>query len=213
MEPYHQRLIRIGLNATADFGFVLAGGYAVQVHGILVRPSEDVDLFTNRPSPDEFAKAVDSAIAAYETHGLVVEIQLRYETFARLFVTDTAGFASKVELGYDWRALEPTFTELGPVLHPDDAVANKVTAAWGRYLPRDFIDVDAALTNGGYTKARLLEIAAERDGGFTPKGFAFALGKAETWGADLYARYGLTSERTQALKLRLRAWREEIMRS
>jgi len=38
------RLAEIGLRVAARYGFALAGGYAVQVHGILDRPSEDVDL-------------------------------------------------------------------------------------------------------------------------------------------------------------------------
>jgi hypothetical protein len=33
---------------------------------------------------------------------------------------------------------------VGPVLHSDDAVANKVCALFGRALPRDFLNVDAS---------------------------------------------------------------------
>jgi hypothetical protein len=46
MDPTHRRLAEIGLRAAARFGFALAGGYAVQEHGIIQRLSEDVDLFT-----------------------------------------------------------------------------------------------------------------------------------------------------------------------
>ena len=46
MQALHEVAARIGLAAAAPFGFVLAGGYAVQAHGFLVRRSEDVDLFT-----------------------------------------------------------------------------------------------------------------------------------------------------------------------
>jgi hypothetical protein len=46
--PVHLRLAEIGLRVAGRYGFALAGGYAVQVHGILGRPSEDVDLFTAR---------------------------------------------------------------------------------------------------------------------------------------------------------------------
>jgi hypothetical protein len=35
-------------------------------------------------------------------------------------------------------------TSIGPVLHPDDAVANKMRALYGRAEARDFVDVDAA---------------------------------------------------------------------
>jgi hypothetical protein len=40
---------------------------------------------------------------------------------------------------------------LGPVLHPDDAVANKMCALSGRAEARDFLDVDAVLQSGRYT--------------------------------------------------------------
>ncbi|MGH4022188.1 MAG: nucleotidyl transferase AbiEii/AbiGii toxin family protein [Pseudonocardiaceae bacterium] len=32
--------------ATQDYGFALAGGYALATHGLVDRPTEDVDLFT-----------------------------------------------------------------------------------------------------------------------------------------------------------------------
>jgi hypothetical protein len=35
MDHLHARLTRLALAATAEDGFVLAGGYAVQAHGIL----------------------------------------------------------------------------------------------------------------------------------------------------------------------------------
>ncbi|MEE4594216.1 hypothetical protein V2J94_20395 [Streptomyces sp. DSM 41524] len=46
MDELHRRLIRIGLDALADdYGYALAGGYAVQAHHIVNRVSDDVDLF------------------------------------------------------------------------------------------------------------------------------------------------------------------------
>lgn len=46
MDPLLHRLARLALSTAGDYGFCLAGGYAVQAHGFLERPSEDVDLFT-----------------------------------------------------------------------------------------------------------------------------------------------------------------------
>ena len=40
---------------------------------------------------------------------------------------------------------------IGPVLHPDDAVANKVCALFYRAQARDYIDVDAVFRSGRYT--------------------------------------------------------------
>lgn len=41
------RVAQIALRAADAHGFVLAGGKALQVHGLSSRPTEDVDLFTN----------------------------------------------------------------------------------------------------------------------------------------------------------------------
>ena len=45
MDPFHERLARVGLRAAGQYGFALAGGYAIQAHGFLDRLSADVDLF------------------------------------------------------------------------------------------------------------------------------------------------------------------------
>ena len=73
MLPFHRRLAEIGLAAIGEFGFVLAGGYAISANGMGDRPSEDVDLFTNRSDPEQFATAVDRLREAYVAAGLRVE--------------------------------------------------------------------------------------------------------------------------------------------
>ncbi|MEH0575700.1 MULTISPECIES: hypothetical protein [Streptomyces] len=66
MDELHRRLIRIGLGALADdFGYALAGGYAVQAHQIVNRVSDDVGLFApvNRATA-EMPAATERVIAA-----------------------------------------------------------------------------------------------------------------------------------------------------
>lgn len=88
MEPVHYRLAEIGLQVAARYGFALAGGYAVQAHGILNRPSEDVDLFTAWERRDDFVTAVNAVVDGYRDGGYLVAVTQRFETFARLAVTD-----------------------------------------------------------------------------------------------------------------------------
>lgn len=144
MDAFHGRLARIGLAATRRYGFALAGGYAVQAAGLFERPSEDVDLFTAWDRRDDFSTAVTAVVDAYRDDGLTVDVERQYETFVRLTVAG-GDRASKMELGVDWRANEPILMAIGPVLHPDDAVANKMSALYGRAFARDFIDIDATL--------------------------------------------------------------------
>ena len=72
----------------------------------------------------------------------------------------------RVEMGIDWRAHPPVTLEIGAVLHPDDAVANKLAALYGRAADRDYVDVDAVLRSGRYSSADLLHLAREADPGF-----------------------------------------------
>jgi Nucleotidyl transferase AbiEii toxin, Type IV TA system len=131
MDPFHERLARVALDVAASYGFALAGGYAVQAHGFLDRPSTDVDLFAEASAHFDFSQAVDAVIAAYRRDGLEADAEVRSSTFARLSVSSGEERA-KVELGVDWRKNEPILLAVGPVLHADDAVANKVCALAGR---------------------------------------------------------------------------------
>lgn len=211
MDPFHARLARVGLGAAAAYGFVLAGGYAVHVHGFLERLSDDVDLFTNIADPIAFSDAVDAVAEAYRAADLTVEVEKSGGVFARFTVADEQGRTAKVELGCDWRARPPAVLEIGPVLHPDDAVANKVTALFGRAAPRDYLDVNAALASGRYSADRLLQLASEHDAGFDPRYFAQALRAVDRWPDREYEAYGVGSPEVEDMRRRMRAWAAEIL--
>jgi hypothetical protein len=171
------RITEIALQAVARYGFALAGGYAIATHGMGQRLSA-VDLFTDWSKRDTFERAANALVEAMKEHGYQVEVVARAETFARLMVVDSTAPGrepEKLELCADWRAHEPVMLAIGPVLHPDDAVANKMCALLGRAEARDFLDADAALESGRYSRERLLELAAEADAGFDRLVFAGAL--------------------------------------
>jgi hypothetical protein len=93
-------------------------------------------LFTDWRRRADFPAATDTVIAALEKHGYTVNVAIRGDTFARLLVHAPGDGADaepeKVELAADWRAHPPVLLGVGPVLHPDDAVANKMCALYGR---------------------------------------------------------------------------------
>ncbi|GAB3867277.1 hypothetical protein GCM10027610_121330 [Dactylosporangium cerinum] len=159
--PTHRRLAEIGLRAGGPHGFALAGGHAVAAHGILQRPSEDVDLFADWQRRADFPAAVEVVIAAYVAAGYEVEIDHRTETFARLYLTDPAERSEphRVELVANWRSQPPVQMDIGPVLHADDVMAGKVDALYNRAAARDFLDIDAAITSERYTLEQLCELA------------------------------------------------------
>lgn len=213
MDPVHLRLAEIGLRVAGRYGFALAGGYAVQAHGILDRPSEDVDLFTAWERRSEFAVAVDAVMNAFDAAGYRVEVSQRFETFARLDVTDPAvpDKPYKVELAANWRALPPVMMDIGPVLHVDDVVAGKMSALFTRAEPRDFLDVDAALVTGRYTREKLVELAEQADAGFDRMVLADLFAMLARYPDRRFAAYGAEPGHIKAMRERFAGWREELL--
>ncbi len=211
MDPFHERLARLALNVAARYGFCLAGGYAVQAHGFVERMSQDVDLFTTMAAVADFPAAQAEVVTALCADGMDVMVEREGPTFARLVVSDpVGGHTSVLELGADWRAYPPVTLAIGPVLHPADAVANKLCALFGRAAVRDYIDVHGALVDGRFSGNELLRMAADHDPGFDPAMFAEALRAVRRLPASAFEPYKLTSDDVEALTARLLGWAEEI---
>jgi hypothetical protein len=212
MEPRHERIARIALAAGVRYGLALAGGYAVSAHGMGDRPSGDVDLFTSWQHRGEFPELTAAVIAALEAAGYKVSVIMSAETFTRLTLAGPEdGIEEKAELSVDWRAHDPVQLAIGPVLHADDAVANKVCALFGRALPRDFLDVDAAVMSGRYTHEQLLELAAEADHGFDRLLFADALGALTQITDAAFAEYRTDPGMIADMRQRFAQWRHELL--
>ena len=83
MDPRHATITRIALSVAGEYGFALAGGYAISAHGMGNRPSGDVDLFPDWQRRADFPGAVDVVVRALEKHGYAVTVVIRTDTFAR----------------------------------------------------------------------------------------------------------------------------------
>lgn len=84
-----RNVTRIAL--TCVDGFALAGSGAIREHGVLVRPTEDVDLFTTSQDVTAFSAAVDQVTAELRASGYQVEKIRRASLFARLRVLPATG--------------------------------------------------------------------------------------------------------------------------
>lgn len=213
MDPEHSKITQIALHVAGEYGFALAGGYAVSAHGMGNRLSSDVDLFTDWQRRGDFPRAVDAVVAAMESHGYSITVVVRNETFARLLLGDTTRLndgPEKLELSVDWRAHQPVLLKIGPVLHPDDAVANKMCALFGRAQPRDFLDVDAAIQSGRYSRKRLLDLAAAADAGFDHTFFADALASLRQITDSAFDDYGIKAADLAAMRLRFDHWGAQL---
>lgn len=212
MHGFHERLARIGLNATEANGFALAGGYALTTNGFGNRPSMDVDLFTSDLSTRNFDAAVAHLTAALNRDGIDVHVERRGDLFANLNVHDPAtGESSVLQLGCDYREFPPARLTVGPVLDERDAVANKMLALWSRGEVRDFIDVDTVLQSGRYSQEDLLTLADAReaqplDRAVLAQRLASLAVGTPTHGAEAFARYGVDDTSRQAMIDRFVRW-------
>lgn len=191
---------RIALDSVE--GFALAGSGAIREHGVIDRPTEDVDLFTANADEDAFSVAIDHVTARLRSSGCEVELTRRAEHFARLHVVTAEGVQLDVDLGVDWRADEPVRLAVGPVLSLDDAVGAKVGALYSRGEVRDYLDVDAIRQSGRFSDEQLLTAAADRDPGFRLDMFLWRLDGARRISPDDVERYGVTADQLAALQSR-----------
>ena len=144
-----QRVItRLALRSLDGTSFVLAGSGAIREHGLVDRPTEDVDLFTSDVDLPRFSAAVDAVVIGLSKAGHEVAELRRVDQFARLEVTTPDGHQIGIDMGVDWRKVEPAVLAIGPVLSLEDAVGNKLSALYSRAYPRDFLDVDSIRASG-----------------------------------------------------------------
>jgi hypothetical protein len=211
MDELQARLARLGLGVLAEYGFALAGGYALQAYQLVERVSEDIDMFTDRWDPESFAAAVNAVSEAFRQHGYGVEVTRQAETFARLQVTEVAsGEAASVDLAADYRQHQPVLLSVGPVLAEADAVAAKVATVFSRALARDYLDLTGILDSGRYSKDRLLKLAASADAGFTKARFAEALAAVDRFEDPDFTRYGVDDVSLERVRQTMREWSDEL---
>ena len=191
-------------------GFALAGSGAIREHGMIERPTEDVDLFTTNQDVIAFSTAVDQVTDQLRGSGYQVDETRRAAQFARLHVATGDGMQLDVDLGVDWRQDDPVTLDVGPVLSLADAVGNKVGALYSRGEVRDYLDVDAIRTSGRFSDDQLVTAAAERDAGFEVDMFVWRLNAAARISVDDVERYGVTADRLEAVKTRCVQWAADM---
>ena len=202
-----RRIARLALDAAGDdAGFVLAGSGAIREHGLIDRPTEDVDLFTVEQAQARFGASIDQIVAALRAVGYSVETRRRQDAFAQLTVVSSQGHVTDMDLGVDWRAHPPVLMEVGPVLSIEDAVGNKMAALFSRAESRDYLDVDAIRRSGRYSDDELLDLARGADAGFDTEWFSRNLENAERIQPEEVLVYGVSAEQLNAIKERCTQW-------
>jgi hypothetical protein len=209
----HHRVATVALRVAHRYGFALGGGNALIAHGLITRPTQDVDLFTNEERGVE--AAADSVEAALRKAGFEAEREDQSTGLADVFegmsdglaewtVTAPDGEQMMLQMAYFDRAAKPVAMEVGPVLNIEDVVGGKVCALAGRAEPRDYVDTAAALRR--YSIEQLIGFARRLDPGLEDRDFADAGRQLDRWGDTVFAAYGLDGADIARLRATFADW-------
>ncbi|WP_433384670.1 nucleotidyl transferase AbiEii/AbiGii toxin family protein [Actinoplanes sp. CA-142083] len=205
---FYRDVARVALTVAQKHGFVLGGGVAWLVNGLVDRPTEDVDLFTD--TDGAVSAAAGEVAAALTEAGYRVVREEGDELFAGMdenlqeFVVSGDGQALRLTLCRLDRNRAPVVMELGPVMHLDDLVATKVAALVNRREVRDYIDVAAALER--YPLQRILDLARAVDPAIEQADIADAGRYLDRIDDARFALYGMDAPQIAELRGRLKAW-------
>ena len=213
VDNFHRAVAATALRAAARYGFALGGGNALIAYGLIDRPTQDVDLFTDR---EHGVRAAAGAVEkALRGAGYTVERQDSTSDLADIFdgmgdglaewlITGPDGAQMMLQMAYFERDRRPVTMDLGPVLDIEDVVGWKVCALASRVEPRDYVDTAAAL--GRFTIEQLIGMAKHLDPGLTDRDFADAGRQLDRMPDGLFARYGLSPADVATVRERFKAW-------
>jgi Nucleotidyl transferase AbiEii toxin, Type IV TA system len=214
--PIHelQRAVAtIALRTAARHGFALAGGNALIAHGIVDRPTDDVDLFSDQETAvTAAAEAVEDALraAGFEAErrdqagGLEDVFYGMGEGLAEWVITAPGGQQTMLQMAYFDRTRGPVTMDVGPVLDLEDLAAWKTIALLSRAEPRDYMDVAACLDH--YTIDGLISLARRLDPGLDSRDIADVGRRLDGLADGTFTRYGLDPEDIAGLRQKFAGW-------
>jgi hypothetical protein len=208
IDDFYRDVATIALGVGEKHGFVLGGGVAWLVNGLVRRPTEDIDLFTD--TAGAVGAAAADVTAALTAAGYQVFREVGDEMFEgmdedlREYHVADGTRALRLTLTRLDRRRAPVVMDVGPVMHLDDLVASKVSALVTRREVRDYIDVAAALER--YPLERILELARALDETLEDEDVADAGRYLDRLDDARFALYGLTPDDVVRLRSRLTAW-------
>jgi Nucleotidyl transferase AbiEii toxin, Type IV TA system len=92
----HHRVAAVALATAGKHGFALGGGNALLAHGVITRPTQDVDLFTDQ---EHGLEAAAGAVAALRQAGFQPERAEQAAGLADLFPGMGEGLAEWIVTG------------------------------------------------------------------------------------------------------------------
>ncbi|MFI9393127.1 nucleotidyl transferase AbiEii/AbiGii toxin family protein [Streptomyces bauhiniae] len=207
VEP-HQRLLADVVSAGSPYGLVLAGGYALEAHGVVGREHGNLDFATE--SGEAMEGVVRGLAAALEARGRGVRVGAVGVLSGQLVVGDPQT-GEEVDLALHKEAFwqPPELTAYGPTLSRADAVGTKIRALYDRGAAVDLIDARAAAEH--YSLPELEELGRRH----AYDAFDLPTLQSRLTGTDFYSdfeflRYGLPREDVGPLRTWAQHWSDDI---
>ena len=213
LDPFQAEIARIALEVAGAHRFALAGSNALAVHGIIARPTEDVDLFTDSSDGVELVAqrvAVALSRAGFTVSAVTASSDLSdaFEGFSQdmaEYEVSRDGRTAGLQLVRFDRHHSPVTMEIGPVLHVADVLGSKVAAMATRAEPRDYIDVANALRT--YSRSDLVELAHEADPDLDDMEIADAMRRLDRLDDSVFTeQYRLPKTRVRRIRQAFSSW-------
>ena len=195
------RVAFLALHLPEAEGFVLAGGGAMLAHGLVDRPTHDLDLFSaDAAALPPLAAALTRALDAA---GMTVTSGHTAPGYQQL----TVAVGDETVL-VDVRMWPAKILAVGSVLSIEELAADKTLALFGRAEPRDLVDVAALAATLGAD--RLLEFASAKDADFDQAVLGDAVRFAAAQPDSRFTSLGLTPAGLTALRHWAQSWHQQL---
>ncbi|WP_327027822.1 nucleotidyl transferase AbiEii/AbiGii toxin family protein [Micromonospora sp. NBC_01740] len=211
-DPEHVEVARVALSVAKQHGLALGGGLALLLHGVVDRPTEDVDAFTDRADGVAAAtEAVETALleAGFQVSRVADDSELSaviygFDDHMTEWEIQRSNKMVRLSLSCQARLHAPVVMDVGPVMDLADLLAWKVTALVGRARERDYVDVAAVLDR--YTPAQLLAMARRVDPGLEAEDVPVVGRRLDRMPDEAFVPYQLTRADVVQLRRRFAAW-------
>lgn len=210
--PLHAEVAQIALSAARQYGFALGSGLALVVHGVVDRPTEDVDVFSDESDGvAAAAQLVETALrdAGFQVNPVDTVSELstvipELDEYMAEWELRRGDQAIRLSLSCQARRHAPIIMDLGPVIDLDDLLAWKVAALVGRARERDYVDIAAFLDR--YGPAELLEIARQVDPGLEDEDVPMVGRRLDRLPDEAFFPYQLSRVDVEELRRRFATW-------
>jgi hypothetical protein len=205
IDEAHRRIITVIQPALEKYGFGLAGGNALRVHGLSTRPTRDVNMFT--PREGALTRAVPEVEAALLAAGFKAEFDTRggltrdYDDYDAQWLVTVDSRRIVLHLHVDETFPLPVVVSgIGPVHDAEAVLGGKVIALVIRADARDFVDVFEAMRRGWSPEALIGLVWRLNPHDYDAEYFTQVLPNLRQLGDFDFTQYGLSEQQVRELR-------------